>query len=361
MKKKERAGIIMNLWTDVKGTKLFYYAGNNQREAIKETAKIIREGGLVAFPTETVYGLGADAFCEQAIERIFNVKGRPLDNPLIVHLSDISQLELIAKEPPLEAKKLGDKFWPGPLTLVLQRKEEVTSVASAGLSTVAVRIPAHKAALDLIGEARTPIAAPSANISGRPSPTDPSHVEQDLAGKIDAILDGGVCSIGIESTVVDLTGKEPVLLRPGGVNVEHIESCLCRPVLRAAPQNSQKPSSPGMKYRHYAPKNRLILFRGLRDTAQNNMITYYESFISQNKNIGVLCSRKIAEYFPQAVVETWGERDNAQEAALFLYRKLRDLDRAEIDIILVEGFQEEGIGLALMDRLQKAADQIIEG
>jgi len=350
----------MNLWTDVKGTKLFYYAGNNQREAIKETAKIIREGGLVAFPTETVYGLGADAFCEQAIERIFNVKGRPFDNPLIVHLSDISQLELIAKEPPLEAKKLGEKFWPGPLTLVLHRKDEVTSVVSAGLSTVAVRIPAHKAALDLISEARTPIAAPSANLSGRPSPTEPSHVEQDLAGKIDAILDGGICSIGLESTVVDLTGKEPILLRPGGVNVEHIESCLSRPVLGTGGQNSQQPASPGMKYRHYAPQNCLILFKGLKDKAQTNMVTYYESFISQNKKVGVLCSLKIAGYFPEAIVETWGKRDNAQEAALLLYRKLRELDRDEIDIILVEGFKEEGIGLALMDRLQKAADQIIE-
>ncbi len=350
----------MNLWTNVKGTKLFYYAGNNQREAIKETAKIIREGGLVAFPTETVYGLGADAFCAQAIERIFNVKGRPLDNPLIVHLSEVSQLDLLAKELPLEAKKLGEKFWPGPLTLVLQRKEEVTSVVSAGLSTVAVRIPAHKAALDLISEARTPIAAPSANLSGRPSPTEPSHVEQDLAGKIDAILDGGICSIGLESTVVDLTGKEPVLLRPGGVNVEHIESCLSRPVLRIGGQNSQKPASPGMKYRHYAPQNRLILFKGGNDTVHFNMVAYYESFIKQGQRVGVLCSREKAGFFPQAGVEIWGERANMQEAASYLYRKLRELDKEEIDIILVEGFKEEGIGLALMDRLKKAADHIIE-
>ncbi len=344
----------------VKETLVLNYFDKNKREVIKKAAFIIKEGGLVAFPTETVYGLGADVFNNRAIERIYLAKGRPFDNPLIVHISDLSQLELLASPIPPEINSLANKFWPGPLTIILNRKAGIPSGVSAGLSTIAVRVPYHSAALELIKEAGTPIAAPSANLSGKPSPTESAHVIEDLGGKIEAVIDGGTCTIGLESTVLDLTGQEPVLLRPGGVDLEELEEFLKRPILLTSGLDIKKPISPGMKYRHYAPKASLLLFRGDTKKSKNVMEAYYYRLVKQGKKVGVLCTNENKHIYPDAVVEMLGRKANLQEAAVSLYSALRKLDRSQVDVILAESFTEEGIGLALMNRLQKAAQQIIE-
>lgn len=343
-----------------KETVILAYSGENKREAVKKAAEIIKAGGLVAFPTETVYGLGADAFNKRAVEHIFTVKGRPVDNPLIVHIAAYAQVEMLTSRRPPEVGLLAEKFWPGPLTVILNRKAEVPAAVSAGLSTVAVRIPGHPAALELIREAGTPIAAPSANLSGKPSPTEGSHVTDDLSGRIEAVLDGGSCTVGLESTVLDLTGQSPVILRPGGVTAEELEACLQKPVLAAGEENAEKPLSPGTKYRHYSPEAGLLLFRGDRGKIQNKMKEYFCRLTDGGKKVGILCTEENKHIYPGAVAEILGKQANPGDAAAALYRALRNLDRSGVDVILAESFKEEGIGTALMNRLQKAAEQIID-
>ncbi len=351
----------MSLWTNVKGTKVFSYREEKKDEIITEVAGIFRSGGVVALPTETVYGLGAVVLHRHAVNRIFTVKGRPLDNPMIVHLGDVSQVDSLVEYLPPELHILAEHFWPGPLSLILRRKKEITSLVSGGLSTIALRIPHHFIALHLLRELAMPVAAPSANISGKPSPTEAAHVIEDFAGKIDAILDGGKCPIGVESTVLDLTGDAPVLLRPGSISREELENCLKRPVIVPERQsNLNKAKSPGMKYRHYAPEAHLILFKGDPVVVEKNMKYYYGKYLKEGKKIGILCTWEKKEAFPKASLELLGRQGDLKEAAVSLYGALRNLDGRGVDIILAEGFREEGLGAALMNRLEKAADDVIE-
>ena len=330
-----------------KGTLLL----NDNRESLAKAAAIIKRGGLVAFPTETVYGLGAAATNAKAITSIFAAKGRPADNPLIVHLSSRNQLNLVAREVPDEAEFLADKFWPGPLSLVLQRSEYIPAEVSAGLPTVAVRMPDHPVALALIDLAGVPLAAPSANKSGRPSPTSYRHVLEDLAGKIDAVIKSSICKIGIESTVLDLTGPSPLILRPGGLPREDLEKALGRRIgLAGDKKNILQPVSPGMKYRHYKPRAPLVLITGrdaMRRQVLNRLALYYQrkGFAVGMLNISMQHRLK----------------DNAdpEKLAAMLYNYLRRMDAAGVDIIFAEEISFSGIGLAVMNRLKKAATRVL--
>lgn len=315
-------------------------------KGIGRAARIIRRGGLVAFPTETVYGLGAAATCEEAVSGIFAAKGRPADNPLIVHVSSLDQVRQLAVDIPSTAFRLMDRFWPGPLSLVLTRSPEVTDAVSAGLPTVALRMPAHPVALGLIRAAAIPIAAPSANRSSRPSPTTACHVLEDLAGRIDAVIDGGSCAIGVESTVLDLTGLRPVILRPGGVSREELES-LIGPVETARLKNDTAPLSPGMKYRHYAPLAPLILITGTPRRRAALIRSLTSAYRKRGMNVGLLSS-------PHQ------RKRGKNEIARMLYSALRRMDSRGVDIILAEGITTRGIGEALMNRLQKAALRVIK-
>lgn len=331
----------------VKGTLLL----NDSRPAIARAASIIRGGGLVAFPTETVYGLGASAVDAKAINKIFAAKGRPADNPLIVHIAHISQLKEVASQIPEKAFLLAEKFWPGALSLVLQRSELIPSEVSAGLQTIAVRMPDHRAALDLIALSGVPVAAPSANRSGRPSPTSYSHVLADLAGRIDAVIKSDDCLIGVESTVLDITGQVPIILRPGGVTREALEQALCCKVLVSKPGGkSGTPVSPGMKYRHYSPEAALILLTGSEERRRklsDIMISYYRR---KGLSVGVLNT------FNRGCP---GSSFKADQLAYRLYRDLRLMDAAKVDLIIAEETVVSGLGLAVMNRLRKASDRII--
>jgi len=318
------------------------------KRKIQTAAGIIRRGGLVAFPTETVYGLGANALDVEAVEKIFEVKGRPLDNPVIVHIAKKEELKKLAKEVPEKAKILAERFWPGPLTLILKKSEVLPGVTTAGLDTVAIRMPDNKTALGLISASGVPIAAPSANISGRPSPTAAEHVMRDLNGKIDAVIDGGAANIGLESTVLDLTASVPTILRPGGVTFEELKGVLGKVEKQSILLG--KPRSPGMKYRHYAPKAELIL------VGDAEKIPEIVSKLS-GKKIGILATRENAQMY-SGIVEVVGSRKNLREVARNLFNALRKLDEEGVDIIISENFEEKGIGLAIMNRLKKAASKI---
>jgi L-threonylcarbamoyladenylate synthase len=281
----ERGNLMPRSIIQVKGTMLL----KDSRPSIARAASIIRSGGLVAFPTETVYGLGASAVDAAAIKKIFDAKGRPADNPLIVHIAHFSQLEKVACNIPEKAFRLAEKFWPGPLSLILQRSALIPPEVSAGLHTVAVRMPDHRAALDLIALSGVPIAAPSANRSGKPSPTSYSHVLADLIGRIDAVIKSDDCLIGVESTVLDITGQIPIILRPGGVNREALEQELnCKVLVSRVGGKSVIPVSPGMKYRHYSPDAALILLTGSEERRRkisDIMISYYRR---KGLSVGVL-------------------------------------------------------------------------
>ncbi|RLF89470.1 threonylcarbamoyl-AMP synthase [Thermococci archaeon] len=328
----------------------------NMRDKIDEkklrvAAKLIREGKLVAFPTETVYGLGADALNETAVRRIFEAKGRPADNPLIIHIADFSQVHELAREVPEEAEMLAKKFWPGPLTIVLPRKDVVPKVTTGGLDTVAIRMPAHEIALKLIRLSGRPIAAPSANISGRPSPTSAEHVIDDFYGKIECIIDGGETKIGVESTVIDLTEWPPVLLRPGGLPLEEIEKVIgevrVHPAVYGKKVNLAK--APGMKYRHYAPNAEVIVVEGPREKVEEKIGELVEEFRRRGKRVGVIGSGRYNAdefFFLGSTVE---------DIARNLFKALRYMDKAGVDVVLAEGVEERGLGLAVMNRLRKAA------
>jgi L-threonylcarbamoyladenylate synthase len=326
-----------------------------EAEKIAAAARVIRAGGLVAFPTETVYGLGADAFNEKAIGRIYAVKGRPADNPLIVHLDDFDQVSQVAASFPSPAQTLCSRFWPGPLTVILPCLPALPGIVSAGLQTVAVRIPAHNIARALIRAAGTPIVAPSANLSGRPSPTRAAHVREDLAGLIEMIIDGGKTRIGMESTVLDFTAPHPVILRPGGITARAIEAVI-GPVGLAFPAEADtKPKAPGMKYRHYSPRTPLIL------APEENFRAWIQERVGQE------AGRKVAviTFHPGPAYEGCLCLDGGlapRTAAHRLFAIFRDLDQAGMDLIIAEPYPA-GKGLALMvnDRLQKAAGRHHEG
>ncbi len=334
-----------------------------KREALQVAARLLKEGKLVAFPTETVYGLGADALNPKAVNRIFQVKGRPPDNPLIVHILGLAQVQELAARIPDRATFLADRFWPGPLTLVLPKKERVPDVTTAGLPSVAVRVPDHQLALELIKTAGLPIAAPSANLSGRPSPTSAAHVLDDLSGRIEAVLDGGPCPVGVESTVLSLLSEPPVLLRPGGITLEQLEAALGERIIDGTifSQGEQvaRPLSPGMKYRHYATRAPLYLVEGRGNQQIKLMLGLYESFNVQGRKVGLLTTEETADLFPRGQVVTLGSRSNPQSQAALLFQALRRLDALGVDVIIAEGFEDKGIGRAVMNRLRKAAVDII--
>ncbi|MBO1004802.1 L-threonylcarbamoyladenylate synthase [Pseudogracilibacillus auburnensis] len=320
---------------------------------IQQAAHLLQENEVVAFPTETVYGLGANAQSDQAVAKIFKAKGRPADNPLIVHIAQLSQLELLVTHIPEKAVPLMNAFWPGPLTLIFHKKSgAVSEFVTAGLDTVAVRIPDHPVALALLTAANLPIAAPSANLSGKPSPTHANHVITDLNGKIAGIVDGGPTGVGVESTVVDCTGDIPTILRPGGVSKEEMEAVIGQvDVDPSTIYPHDKPKSPGMKYTHYAPTAPMYLIDGEKEWAQQ--------LINQKRlnglRIGVLASSETARYYKADLVLDCGSRHDMHNVAHNLYYMLRAFDEASLDMIFAETFSKEGVGAAVMNRLEKAA------
>lgn len=326
---------------------------------IKEAGHIIKGGDLVAFPTETVYGLGADGLNEEAVKKIYLAKGRPSDNPLILHIDSISMLERLVKEVTEEAKLLIEAFWPGPLTIVLKKNSLVPSIISAGLDSVAIRMPNNPIALALIKETNTPIAAPSANTSGRPSPTRPDHVLEDMVDKIPLIIDGGETGVGLESTVIDLSENTPLILRPGGVTIEEIKKIL--PNVRLDPglvENDKLnliPKSPGQKYRHYAPKAQMVLYVGKREDRLDAIVKRAEKESAKGKKVGILGFEENKDSFKDFPHLILGLESDKAKIAHVLFDSLRRLDDLGLDLILCEGLDSDNIGMAIMNRLEKAS------
>ncbi len=325
----------------------------------KKAGLILRTGGLVAFPTETVYGIGANALNEISVKKIFAAKGRPSDNPLIVHIGEAVEVETYANEISDKAKQLIKAFWPGPLTLIFKKKAVIPFTITGGLSTVAIRLPANRIARKLIQEAGVPIAAPSANISGRPSPTIGKHVIEDLNGKVDMIMDGGSVPIGIESTVLDMTSEIPTILRPGYVTYEMLQNTIGQVAIDKSlyqdDVNHTLPKSPGMKYKHYAPKAELTIIKG-RD---KDVIRKINTLIKQNNELGyesgVIVSDQNKDQYHTNHVLTLGDKNNTEEIAANLFKCLRTFDESNVTYIYSEAFHEEHMGRAVMNRLIKAA------
>ena len=318
---------------------------------IEEAAVLLRGGEVVAFPTETVYGLGADATSAEAITKIFAAKGRPSDNPLIVHIGSTEQLSQVVSEIPETAQKLMDAFWPGPLTIILPKQAGIAENVTAGLSSVGVRIPAHPAALALLQSANIPIAAPSANVSGRPSPTQARHVADDLRGKIAGILDGGATEIGLESTVLDCTSTPPMILRPGGVTRAQIEAVIGSVVMAeslAEPESA--PKSPGMKYTHYAPQAPLYLVQG-DDARFRRLIAEARA---GGKRVGILVPADQTDYVADVVLAC-GRAGDPLSVSKGLYAALREFDEHGLDVIYLAPFYTRDLGEAITNRLQKAS------
>ncbi len=325
----------------------------NDVASINYAARIIRRGGTVAFPTETVYGLGASALDPAAIEKVFQAKGRPTDNPLIVHIENSAALASVASFVPDMAYLLAEHFWPGPLSLVLLKSDFIPPAVCAGLSTVAVRVPDNHIALDLIRASAVPIAAPSANRSGRPSPTSWKHVLKDLAGSIDAVIRSPGCVIGVESTVLDLTSHDPVILRPGGVTREELEQVLSQKVAVAgASSDSETPLSPGTKYRHYTPEVPLILVTGSGVKVLKVVKALRQKYETRGLKIAVLEASLTAARF--------GRPADVKALASGLYGSLRSLENSGVDLIIAAAVKPRGIGMAVMNRLYKAADRVIK-
>lgn len=331
---------------------------------INEASEILKQGGLVAFPTETVYGLGGDATDKEASRKIYAAKGRPSDNPLIVHIAEYVQLENISTDLPREARLLADAFWPGPLTMVVKKNDVIPYETTGGLDTVAVRMPSHPVALALIRTSGCMIAAPSANTSGRPSPTKASHVYEDLSGKIDAILDGGAVDIGLESTIVDLTDDTVTILRPGYINKEMLEAVVGE--VRIDPgivyndkgtTNGAKPKAPGMRYKHYAPKADLTIVSGEEDAVVSKINSLCSQAMEVGKRVGVIATEATKEKYNASYVLVIGQRDNEKVIAHNLYDILRQFDELSVDLIYSESFATPQIGQAIMNRLLKAAGQ----
>lgn len=326
---------------------------------IKEAAGAIKSGELVAFPTETVYGLGADGLNEDAVKKIYLAKGRPSDNPLILHVDSIAMLERLASHVPKEAYLLIEEFWPGPLTIVVKKSQLVPSIITAGLDSVAIRMPSHPIARALIKESNTPIAAPSANTSGRPSPTRADHVIEDMDGKIAYILDGGETGVGLESTVIDLSEKLPMILRPGGITIEQIRGQL--PNVQMDPALLEKddkiliPKSPGQKYRHYAPKAQMILYIGQRENRYKRILAKAKEEKNLSKRVGILAFEENKDKFKGFTTIVMGSEKDKERIAHGLFHALRQLDELDVDIILCEGIDEDNIGMAIMNRLEKAS------
>jgi L-threonylcarbamoyladenylate synthase len=328
-------------------TELIKVKSKNKNNVLSKAADLIKKGEIVAFPTETVYGLGANAFNDSAIQKIFIAKGRPSDNPLIVHISDLDQLKDLVEFVPQKAKLLMKKYWPGPLTIVMKKSSLVPLSVTAGLDTVAVRMPSNKIALELIKKANVPIAAPSANSSTKPSPTMAKHVLEDLNGKVPLILDGGNCDIGVESTVIGLVGEKPILFRPGKVTLEELKKILGEIDAPKSVSKNSPPQSPGMKYKHYAPKARVFLF-----STKNELLNLIknESFVLTKKKCLVLGIKSFGLKFCREITFK-----SVKEYTKNLFLQFRWADEQNYEIIFVQKVKEEKLGLALMNRLKKAS------
>ncbi len=335
-----------------------------ETDSILEAAAIIKSGGLVAFPTETVYGLGADALNANAVLALFAAKKRPLDNPPIIHVENLSNVYKLADEISPKAELLMKQFWPGPLTLVFKKYPTVPDVTTAGLETVAIRMPKNNVALALIKASRCPIAAPSANLSGKPSPTSAKHVFDDLNGRIDAILDGGPTQIGVESTVLDVSVDPPMLLRPGGAPLEALKEAVgevkLHPFITSEAQlEVGKARSPGMLHKHYAPKAQVILVEGIVPAVMGKVKEITSACWLEDKRVGVLATDETSWAYEADVVKSMGSRRNLDAIAANLFRLLREFDEENVDVIIAESIPTEGLGLAIMNRLRKASGYTI--
>ena len=331
-----------------------------EREKLRAAAEVLRSGGLVAFPTETVYGLGANALDGRAALRIFEAKQRPADNPLIVHIANRDDVYVLAEHVPERAERLIAKFWPGPLTLLLQRSDVVPKEVTGGLDSVAIRMPSHPIAHALVAEAGVPIAAPSANLAGRPSPTSAEHVLEDLRGRIEVVLDGGEIVHGVESTVLDLTTELPTVLRPGPVTVEELRGVIgeveIHPVAKAeVPVEVAVARAPGMKYRHYAPKAEVVVVEGELEKVVAKVQELVNAQLKAGKKTGVMATRETAASYKAGVVKVVGSRGDPRTVAKNLFRVLREFDAEGVEFVAAEGLEPVGIGLAVMNRLRKAA------
>jgi len=333
------------------------------KRIIQKAGKLIKCGGLVAFPTETVYGLGGDAFNPESSAKIYKAKGRPSDNPLIIHIAEEESLKKIVKEIPNTAQILMQRFWPGPLTMIFNKQECIPTETTGGLDTVAVRMPRHPIALDFIRASGGFVAAPSANQSGKPSPTIAKYVWEDMNGKIDMILSSDTVDIGVESTIVDMTTKIPVILRPGFITKEMLQEALNQEHIDQVilgEETTDAPKAPGMKYKHYAPKGELIIIEGNEQAVIKRINQLVNAAKLAGEKTGVISTEGMQHAYCADVVKNLGEKENPMENAYNLYRVLRELDDEEVTKIYSESFCTKGMGQAVMNRLLKAAGNHIE-
>jgi L-threonylcarbamoyladenylate synthase len=325
---------------------------NIDHKLIEQAAEVIHNRGLVAFPTETVYGLGANALDPKAVTGIFEAKKRPLDDPLIVHIADMEELHKLSENIPQEAERLLNRFWPGPLTVVLRKKDIVPDIVTTGLDTVAIRMPSNPIAKKLIEVAQVPIAAPSANLFGRPSPTTATHVTDDLEGRIDIVLDGGKTEIGVESTVVEFIEGKVIMLRPGGTDMEQLKSILGDVDILSGRGDEDR--SPGKYPQHYSPQARVVVVE--RSSSQTEEVTNLASdLVSKGHNVGIMSTQENADSYRQFDVKVLGPEEDGKTCAFRLFHILREFDTEKMDIIVAEAILEKGLGLAVMNRLRKAA------
>lgn len=347
-------------------TRVFRVSEENLEAILDETAAIIRSGGTVAFPTETVYGLGADGLNPEAVRKIFEAKKRPPGNPLSLLVHSREDLEKVAKNIPDKALKLMDAFWPGPLTIVLEKKDTVPEITSGNLQSIGLRMPDHRIPLELVKRAGTPLAAPSANLSGKPSPSLAAHVVADLSGRIDAIIDGGEAAIGLESTVVDMTVEPPVVLRPGAVGIEELERVIGKVRSGYKDDNAETDRAPlekkaGQKYGHYTPDTKVVLVEGESKSVSKKIVELLEKYRSKGQKVGFLLSEETADLFVLKGLDTeecflLGPREEPEVAARKLFEGFRDLDRKGLDVIVADGsFSRSGLGEALINRLREAS------
>ena len=331
-----------------------YLSGSDKD--LQVAAEILKNGGTVVFPTETVYGLGADALDSDATQKIFEAKGRPSDNPLIIHIADRKKLPSLVSEIPEMAETLMDAFWPGPLTLIFKKSEMVPKTVTGGLDTVAIRMPAQPVAAKLLSFADIPVAAPSANLSGKPSPTTLSHVKNDMDGRVDAIIDGGDCVVGVESTVLDISGNLPVLYRPGGVTLEQLESLVGNIQVATKPKEGEIPKSPGLKYKHYAPEAEIQILHGSIE-----QVTSYITTMRKSYKVGVLTFCEFPEFPDTIATYSLGSLKKPEEAANRLFAALRELDLLGVKYIFAPEIPETGVWRAVKNRLYRAAgDKVID-
>lgn len=331
---------------------------NIDLDIVKKAGALLREGKLVVFPTETVYGLGANGLDAEAVKRIFEAKGRPSDNPLILHISSAGQMDRLVSRVPENALKLMERFWPGPMTLVMEKSPLVPGAVTAGLDTVAIRMPDHPVAKAVIEHAGVPIAAPSANLSGKPSPTSARHVIEDLMGRVDMIIDSGDVLIGVESTVVDLTSGKATVLRPGGVTLEQLREALGEvdldPGLISHGDNII-PRAPGMKYTHYSPEAEVIIVDGRLEDIVDRIKSMTAGLEDSGKRVGILATEQTKDRYARGLVISAGDRNTPATIAANLFGLLREFDRKGVDVILAEAIEERDVGLAVMNRLLKSA------